>query len=150
MMRFHGSEETTVQELPNESSGVEELRAGVIHVRARALGPLPPPEYPDIPRDQRSRVSVGVRLEIDRAGRVVALSPSLVAITTPHPRLAEFQAAVGRAVAAWRFVPAEERHMEKVIAEDGSEFWRASRVEQVPASVDVSFTFSASGEVLSN
>lgn len=148
---FYGAGETVGPEKEAEAGEVEGLRVGVILIRARPIEPLTLPEYPDIPAVERSRwVTVGVRLDIDREGRVIDTSPSVICITTPHPRLAAFREVIEAAVAQWRFIPAEERHMEKVTAEDGTVFWRASRIEQVATSADISFTFTASGDVRSN
>lgn len=149
--QFYGVGETVRPEKEAEAGEVEGLRVGVILIRARPIEPLATPEYPDIPAAERSRwVTVGVRLDIDRDGMVTDTSPSVICLTTPHPRLAAFREAIEAVGAQWRFIPAEERHMEKVTAKDGTVFWRASRVEQVTTSADISFTFTASGDVRSN
>lgn len=73
-------------------------------MQAHPKMPLAVPMYPDIPvSERRNWVTVGVHLNIDTNGNVTDITPSLVCISTPHPRSDAYFEAVKSAVAQWRF-----------------------------------------------
>jgi hypothetical protein len=119
-------------------------------VQAEPILPLAKPVYPKAALTARDGASlVGVRISVDSDGRVSDVRPSLVCLSTPGPFAGEFQAAVEAALALWRFEPGEVQHLEPANAPDGSQYMRVKDREKVEWTFDVSFTFTAAGDVLS-
>lgn len=117
-------------------------------VAARPCEPLAAPIYPPAAwREKAGSAIVGVRIEVDANGKVAEVGPSLVCFSTPGPHLAAFRVAVEAAVTQWSFTPAKHCRLERVPLPDGSVYWRNGGEERTETSFDVSFTFSAEGEV---
>ena len=112
--------------------------------------PIPPltlPVYPAAALAARAGwVVVGVRITIDEHGRVSEIRQSPVSMTTPTAYADSFWAAVEAALHRWRFYPAtyREEHRRTV---NGDTVWDLTGVEQTPSTSDLSFTFTATGEV---
>ena len=121
-------------------------------VAAQPLGPLASPVFPPAALGKlRAPVLVGVQIVVDDSGRVARIGPSLRALSTAGSQTADFQNAVEEAVAQWRFRPAEKRWMRPVKGSLGQEdFWLITRVEQTEFAFDVSFAFTASGDISSD
>lgn len=112
--------------------------------------PLEPPVYPAVARGrQRIPMTVGVRIVVAADGTVSQTGRSLRAFTTPGPLADEFRVAAETAVANWRFVPAELRHMVPKQGGPEQEYWQVTRAEKTDYALDVLFTFSPSGEIVS-
>jgi hypothetical protein len=113
--------------------------------------PIPPLGLPTYPADALAAhagwVIVGVRITIDEHGRVAEVRQSPVSMTTPNAYADSFWAAVETAVRQWRFYPAQyrEEHRRTV---DGQTVWELTGVEQTPSTSDLSFNFTATGQVL--
>jgi len=113
--------------------------------------PIPPLGLPTYPADALAAdagwVVVGVRITIDEHGRVAEVRQSPVSMTTPSAYADSFWAAVETAVRQWRFCPAQyrEEHRRTV---DGHTAWELTGVEQTPSTSDLSFNFTATGQVL--
>jgi hypothetical protein len=120
-------------------------------VAAEPVEPLSRPVYPTAALGKlREPMLVGVQIFIDRAGNVSRIGPSLRVISTPGAMSAEFLAAIEEAVAKWRFSPAEKRSMKPVKGALGQDdFWLITRVEKTEYTLDVSFAFTAAGDVTS-
>lgn len=119
-------------------------------VQAEPILPLAKPVYPKAALSARGGASlVGVRITVDADGRVSNVGPSLVCLSTPGPFAAEFQAAVEAALAQWRFEPGEVQHLEPFNGPDGAAYMRVKDREKVEWTFDVSFTFTATGDVMS-
>lgn len=121
-------------------------------VTAEPVLPLVKPVFPAAALGRlRVPALIGVRITVDERGWVTDVAPSLKALTMPGPFVAEFQAAVKEAVAQWRFTPAEKRHL--VPGRGGpmkDDYWVVTRAEKTSAVFDVAFTFSGSGDVVSD
>lgn len=106
------------------------------------------PEYPARALARKAgKAQVGVRVTIDAAGRVADVSPSLFAISIIPPGFAEdFNRAVETAVRQWKFQPARIEYVETVSA-GGITYERVTRSENLETTVDLSFTFTATGKV---
>lgn len=114
------------------------------------IEPLTKPVYPPSALAGRAGVvTVGVRITIDETGRVTDIGESVWALSTPTAWDKEFRAAVDAAVATWRFAPAQRQQVKRVKPRIGPDFVRIERSEAMPWTYDVSFTFSASGDVVS-
>lgn len=147
--RFYNGPETASPKAARATDEVEKIQPGAVLEKARPKLPLTVPLYPDLPvAERRAWITVGVHLNIDANGIVTDITPSLVCVSTPHPKSDEFFRAVQTAVATWRFSPARLRHMEMATGADGSTWWRASHIETIETAADVTFTFTASGKVL--
>ena len=142
---------------PTESSGKGEMATGPrqpvdVVVAAEPILPLAKPVFPAAALGRlRVPALIGVRITVDARGGVADVAPSLKALTMPGPFVREFQAAVEAAVAQWRFTPAERRHL--VPGRGGpmkEDYWVVTRAEKTEAVFDVAFTFSGSGDVLSD
>ena len=93
---------------------------------------------------------VGVRITVDATGRVSEAGPSLAVPSTPGRFAPEFRAAVEAALARWHFIPAELRHLVPARSIAGKEIWNVTRTEPTDCAFDLSFVFSASGDVLAS
>lgn len=117
---------------------------------AQPIQPLAEPVYPVAVRGKQAiPVTIGVRLVIAADGTVSDVRGSPLVFSTPAPLAGEFRSAVEAAVAQWRFLPAELRRM--VARQGGPQgwYWHVMRVEKTESTVDVQFTFSATGQVVS-
>jgi hypothetical protein len=136
---------------PNLSRGSapEEPRVPVdALVPAEPVPPLALPVFPPVARGKTTLpMMVGVRLTVGIDGRVADVAPSFVAVSTPGPFAAEFRSAVEAAVAKWRFLPAEIRHLAPGRTPQGKDYWNVTRTDKTEDAIDVVFTFSPSGEV---
>lgn len=113
------------------------------------IPPLDPPRYPEGARGKQAiPVTIGVRLTVAKDGTVSDVGWSPLILSTPGPRSEEFRAAVDAAVARWRFTPAEQQRLVPRKSPAGP-YWQVVRAEKTDATLDVEFTFTASGEVLS-
>jgi hypothetical protein len=130
-------------------SGSEQPRVPVdALVPAEPVLPLARPVFPPAARGKTALpMMVGVRLTVGTDGRVADVVPSFVAVSTPGPFAAEFRAAVEAAVAEWRFLPAEIRHLVPGRTPQGKDYWNVARTDKTEDAIDVVFTFSPSGEV---
>jgi len=147
--QFYNGPDTTTPEPARATGEVEKMQPGAVLEKARPKLPLTVPLYPDIPvSERRAWITVGVHLNIDANGSVTDITPSLVCVSTPHPKSDEFFRAVQSAVATWRFFPARLRHMEMATGADGSAWWRANHIATTETAADV--TFTASGQVLND
>jgi hypothetical protein len=118
-------------------------------VPADAVLPLVLPIYPKAALAAKAGVAtVGVKITVDANGRVSDVGPSLVAFSTPGPHATEFREAVEAAVAQWKFVPAEIRHLVPMKGGE-KEFWAVTRTDKTEWTCDVVFTFNADGGVVS-
>ncbi|MDI1250888.1 MAG: hypothetical protein PSV13_18635 [Lacunisphaera sp.] len=116
---------------------------------ASPIQPLATPVYP--PRAlaaKAGRVTIGVKITVDAAGRVSDIGPSLRAVTIPSRFDEDFQAAVRAAVSQWRFRPALSYRIEHAPMPDGSTYQRMIDRRRVETTFDLSFTFTATGAVL--
>lgn len=117
---------------------------------AEAIEPLAQPLYPAMARGRQSiPATVGVRIVIDEKGRVAEMRHSPLALTTPGPFAEEFRAAVERALKQWRFVPAQRQKMTPMAGGPAGRYWHVTKLGPSTDQLDVQFTFTASGEVVS-
>jgi hypothetical protein len=131
---------------PRISVGTETTRAVVTD--AQPIRPLAEAEYPSLARGAKwGVVTVAVRITIDTEGRVVDVTPSLSHLALPSRFSREFQDAVEVALAQWRFVPSEVKHMEEAPGAEGATYLRLARREKIEARGEVVFTFSDDGAV---
>ncbi len=129
---------------------VEEPKSGDYFQEARPIEPLAQPVYP--PKALAAKAgftTVGVRIDVDREGRVTDVGPSLVALSIPSRFDEEFQDAVRAAVLQWRFRPAQRYHIEVGKNPAGEPEYHQTSRENTETYFDVSFTFTADGTVLS-
>ena len=137
---------------PRASAATAEPREPVSMEQYEEASPIPPlatPVYP--PRAlaaKAGRVTIGVKITVDAAGRVSDIGPSLRAVTIPSRFDADFQEAVRAAVSQWRFSPALSYRLEDVPMPDGSTYQRMTERRRVETTFDLSFTFTATGVVL--
>jgi outer membrane biosynthesis protein TonB len=112
--------------------------------------PLASPVYPkNALGSYKGTVTVGIRINIDRTGMVSGIEPSLVVFSTPNSYDRGFREAVETAVRQWHFLPARLLRPSTLIPIDGKEAAPMQDSETIDWSVDVAFTFTASGDVLS-
>jgi hypothetical protein len=97
-------------------------------------------------RAKAGRVTVGVQVTVDTAGRVTDIGPSLLTYNTPGPYAEDFLEAVNVAVRQWRFQPAEVLQMETVKSGDFA-YQRIARTTKTETKLDLAFTFTATGQV---
>lgn len=119
-------------------------------IPAEPILPLAVPLYPKItPRDRPPLAFVGLRLTIDRSGRVAEVGPSIYALSTPGPFADHFRAAAEAAVAQWRFEPAMLHRFEVQKGNDARLVlaWKGGDV--IDWVVEVTFAFRADGLVTS-
>lgn len=115
---------------------------------AQPIEPLAKPFYPGAARGVKlGVVTVGVRITIDTEGHVADVMPSLTHLALPSRFSREFQDAVEVALAQWRFVPSEVRHMEEALGAEGGTYLRLAGREKIEAKGEVVFTFSDDGAV---
>lgn len=121
-----------------------------VKVPAEPVQPLAKPVYPRAVLGRvQLPVTVGVRITVDAGGRVTHVGPSLVALSTGSEYSDDFRLAVERALAQWHFIPAELRHLVPKKGGPGQAgFWVVTRAEKTEDAFDVSFTFTATGEVV--
>jgi len=144
--RFIERPEAEVSKATNVT--VVEPKIGEFYRDATPVLPLVMPIYP--PRALAAKVGltvIGVRVTVNKEGRVTDVGPSLVAVSILTKFGAEFQEAVRAAVSRWRFSPAEMYHAELVTPPGGEPYRRIVDQENVDASFDLAFTFTATGEV---
>jgi hypothetical protein len=116
----------------------------------RPIEPLTLPEYPTVALGrQQVPVVISVRLAIDAEGVVTEVRRSPLALSLPAAHADLFFAAVEHAAKTWRFTPAELRDMTPRAGGPQGSYWHVTRVEKTTATVDVEFTFTASGQVWS-
>jgi hypothetical protein len=127
-----------------------ELQPVDVVVPAEPIEPLANPRYPRAALGKVGfPVMVGVRITVDARGRVANVGPSMAAFSTGGEYGEEFQAAVERALAQWRFNPAELRHLVPRKGGPGQpDYWLVTRTQKTDYAFDVSFTFTTSGEVV--
>jgi TonB family protein len=92
--------------------------------------------------------TVGVRVTIDKNGRVSDIGPSLLAVSIPTKFDADFQEAVRAAVVQWRFFPAQTFHVDVTRDATGELQISETKRENAETYFDLAFTFTASGAVL--
>lgn len=127
----------------------EEVKSGDYFTEARPIDPLTKPVYPAKALAAKvGMTTVGVRITVDATGRVSDVGPSVLAVSIPSRFDEEFQAAVRAAVSQWRFSPAQRYRVEVTKLPNGEPEFHVTRREYVETYFDVSFTFTASGEVL--
>ena len=115
--------------------------------QARPTPPFVLPAYPPKAlKAKAGRVTIGVQVSIDAAGRVTDIGPSLLTFDTPGPFAADFIEAAKAAVRQWRFRPAEVLQMETANSGDFS-YQRIARSTKTETKLDLAFTFTASGGV---
>ena len=113
------------------------------------IRPLATPVYPSAAlAAHRGLVIVGVRITVDTMGRVSAVDPSLAIFSSANSHAGGFREAVEAAVAQWRFVPAQLQHVEAVKDNDGHDVLFLRPMGTTDWTLDVAFTFSASGDVV--
>ena len=91
-------------------------------------------------------VVVYVRLEINSSGQVADVSYSLRGVTLPNRFSEQFFAAIRVAATAWEFKPARIEYIGST-TEGGQTIRRLLRTEAIADTLDVQFTFTASGLV---
>lgn len=117
---------------------------------AEPIEPLAQPLYPVAARGRQSMpATVGVRIVIDKTGRVAEVRHSPLAFTTPGPYATEFYAAVENALKRWRFVPAQRQKMTPMQGGSAGRYWHVMKLGPSTDQLDVQFIFTASGEVVS-
>ena len=119
-------------------------------VKARPILPLANPVYPAAVLGRvRQPVTVGVRISVDVTGRVAQVGESLAAFSSGGEFAGEFRGAVEDALTQWRFRPAE---LCQLVLQGGQlgqgAYWLTRSREPVDDGFDVSFTFSAKGDVV--
>lgn len=116
---------------------------------ASPIQPLAKPVYPPSALGRETMpVVVGIRITVDATGRVSDTRASLAVISTPTPRAEEFRAAAEAALAQWRFRPAELRRFAPTTDLTGAPAWALVGREKTDCTLDVSFVFQATGEVV--
>ncbi len=126
-----------------------EPKSGDYFTEARPTQILATPVYP--PKALTARLgmtTVGVRVTVDKTGRVSDIGPSLLAVSIPTKFHAEFQEAVRAAVTQWRFFPAQTFHVEVTRDAAGELQISETKRENAETYLDLAFTFTASGAVL--
>jgi hypothetical protein len=124
--------------------------AGVFVMPAEPILPLVAPTYPPAAlRAHSGRVTVGVRIMIDVSGRVSGVGTSMAAFSSPNSYVGGFREAVETAVRQWRFRPAVLQRVDSRKGVGGGDVLFLESVEKTEWSFDVSFTFTASGDVWS-
>ncbi|HEY1111353.1 MAG TPA: hypothetical protein VGE76_22045 [Opitutaceae bacterium] len=117
---------------------------------AEPIEPLAQPLYPVEARGRQSMLmTVGVRIVIDEKGQVAELRHSPLAFTTPGPFAEEFRAAVEDALRKWRFLPAQRQKMTPMAGGPAGRYWHVTKLGPTADQLDVLFTFTPSGEVVS-
>ncbi len=125
-----------------------EPKSGDYFTEARPIQILATPVYP--PKALAAKLgmtTVGVRVTIDKSGRVSDIGPSLLAVSIPTKFDAEFQEAVRAAVTQWRFFPAQTFHADVTKDATGELQITESKRENAETYFDIAFTFTASGAV---
>ena len=118
-------------------------------VPAEPILPLAAPVYPKgALASPKGAVTVGVRVNIDRTGRVTGIEPSLAVFSTPNSYDSGFREAVETAVRQWRFLPAKLQSFSVVKDREGKDAVLVRDGDKIEWPIDVAFTFSASGDVL--
>ncbi len=113
------------------------------------VGPLAVPLYPrTVPTGSPILIIVGMRITVDKQGRVSDARPSPFAFSTPTPYAEEFHAAVLAATSLWRFEPARIQRAESGRNEQGQGVLMLSPMETTEWVFDVSFTFTGNGKVV--
>jgi hypothetical protein len=130
------------------SATIETAEPREVRVPAEAILPLATPIYPRIAAaDRAGWTTIAVRVTVDDQGNVTDIGPSLLGFTTPSIFAADFTAAVHAAVRQWKFRPAEVRQVRPLTLKNGEVLQKVIRIERVETAFDVSFTFTAAGEV---
>jgi len=145
-------EEPSFATPPEETSGKPNA-SGTKHFEdfrdADPINPLATPVYPARALAAKAgQAVVSVRITVDERGQVSDIAPSIVGFSTPGPFADDFYAAVEKALRHWRFTPAEIDQVESA--------WtpreisnRVVRTDKTETHFDVTFTFTASGGVIS-
>lgn len=135
-----------------ESSGTpEEPLVKDRFVDANPILPLSIPVFPkSVPITKAGLVTIGVRVNIDTNGRVTSVGPSMLTFSSPTPYANEFEAAVRTAVMTWRFEPAYRYSLRVFRTYEGGGAPKEIRREKMETYFDLSFTFTASGKVLTD
>lgn len=121
-----------------------------VKAKAEPIEPLVTPVYPRVALGRVHRpMTVGVRINVDATGRVAHVGASLVAFSTGGEWAEEFRAAVEEALTQWRFKPAELRHLEpRTGGPRLGAYWQVTRAQPADDAFDLSFTFTARGDVV--
>jgi hypothetical protein len=105
------------------------------------------PVYPPSALAARTgEVTVYAQLTIGVDGGVADIAPSFRGVSIPNTYSDQFFEAVSAAVKRWKFSPAEMEYIEEV-RKSGKASYRFLRRETISDTVDVKFTFTASGWV---
>lgn len=114
---------------------------------ARPYGELVKPAYPAAALAARAGgYEAYMKIHLDERGEITSVEPSLRGVTLPHPYAAAFQAAIREAVGKWQFRAAcltYYRYTDK----NGGKSSEITRIEYLPDTLDIHFTFDASGKV---
>jgi len=133
---------------PKVGSGeIKELVSRALYIEARPIKPLALPVYPPRALAAKARqATVGVSVTVDTSGRVTDIRSSILTFSTPGPFAGDFRAAVETALHQWRFAPAESQEIEPILGLDQPAS-RVTRSEKVETTLELSFTFTATGGV---
>ncbi|HYD84976.1 MAG TPA: hypothetical protein VEA63_13015, partial [Opitutus sp.] len=129
---------------PIDASKVKIEEQTVIFIDATPIGTLATPDFPDgawaLPK---SSLTVVVRVAVNEKGRAMVVGKSIGDLSLSTPFTAACEEAIHRAVATWRFEPAQLGTLEP--QEDGRPLLVSSSVTDTM--LEVAFTFSPSGRV---
>ncbi len=104
-----------------------------------------PPEYPARALAAHAgAATVGLRIVVDKTGRVSSVGPSPVVATTPGPFESDFRAAAEAAARAWRFQSAWTATVVDGPDKDGDgkpDYKIATSTESIPVYLDVRIDF---------
>lgn len=127
-----------------DSAVQEETGVRIEYVAAQARGPLATPVYP------RAALAAGAgecvvyaTLTVDESGKIRDVVPSLTRINLKNRFSGDFFNAARAAVMSWDLTPALYVYYQK--GPDGAE--KYVRTEAVAVTVEIKFTFEASGKV---
>jgi len=114
---------------------------------AHPYGELAKPAYPAAALAARAgSYEAYMKINLDERGEITSVEPSLRGVSLPHPYADAFQAAIREAVGKWQFRAACLTYY-KMGEKDGKMNSEITRVEFLPDTLDVHFTFDASGKV---
>lgn len=134
---------------PPASTQASEVHSGLqtVFSPAHTYGELAKPAYPAAALAAKAgSYEAYMKINLDERGEIKSVEPSLHGVSLPHPYADVFQAAIREAVGKWQFRAAcltYYRYTEK----NGGKSSEITRVEFLPDTLDVHFTFEASGKV---
>ena len=129
------------------SGEIKEPVSRTLYVEARPIKPLILPIYPAKALAAKAgQATVGVNVTVDTSGLVSDIRSSILTFSTPGPFAGDFRAAVETALHQWRFAPAESQEIEPILGLDQPAS-RVTRSEKVETTLELSFTFTATGGV---